>query len=156
MMIYALRKQRATIYELKTDSVLYRPTRRSDKLFLANLRYKDMAELRDKVEPTTSGMRRLNVRHPLPAYVSEDPVFRVNPAGDRDPMKMEPGCPRRSAVLRYAPPIWRELTKAEATRRVLHGESLAVHGIAGTGKTTYMKEVVEELKGLGNKNRHLR
>ena len=72
-MIFALRKARATIYEIKTDSCLYRPTRRSDKLFLANLRYKDMAKLRDLCEKPTGGEKRLNERCALPDYVSEDP-----------------------------------------------------------------------------------
>ena len=49
-MIFALRKARATIFEIKTDSCLYRPTRRSDKLFLPNLRYTDMAKIRDLCE----------------------------------------------------------------------------------------------------------
>jgi hypothetical protein len=32
---------------------------------------------------------------------------------------------------------------------VLHGESLSVRGIAGTGKSTFLRECVEELRGLG-------
>ena len=64
---------------------------------------------------------------------------------------MDPSVPRRSASLQHAPPIWQNLNKEEATRRVINGESLAVIGIAGTGKTTYVKKLVEELKALGRK-----
>lgn len=151
-MIFALRKARATIYEIKTDSCLYRPTRRSDKLFLSNLRYKDMAKIWDLWEKPTQGERRLNDRFTLPDYPSEDPVYRANPAEEQDPMKTEPSCPRRNATLQCVPPsgAW-ELTKEEATRRVLHSESLAVHGIAGVGKSTFVKGLVEELKASGKK-----
>ncbi len=60
-------------------------------------------------------------------------------------MKMEPGIPRRQVVLNYAPKVWRDMEKEEAKRRVLHGESILVRGIAGVGKSHWLKECVEEL-----------
>jgi hypothetical protein len=66
-----------------------------------------------------------------------------------DPMKMEPGIPRRQVVLNYAPKVWRDMDKEEAMRLVMHGESLIVEGIAGTGKSTFLQECVQELRALG-------
>ena len=100
-MLYALKQQRAQIYEIKTDSVLYRPSRRSDKTLLASLCYDNMAKLRDICEKVT-GMRRLNERHALPEYSSRDPVFRVAQAAEEDPMKMHPSVPRRNTLLQLS------------------------------------------------------
>ena len=44
-MLYVLKRQRATIYELKTDSVLYHPTKKA-KSILEEIEFKDL-RLRD-------------------------------------------------------------------------------------------------------------
>jgi len=135
------------VLEIKTDSLLFKPTRRADKELLGRLRFKDLA-VRDlfEKEPKT---RRLNEYHELPTHASEALAFRVQPATEDDLMKISPGHPRRTTVLQYAPKVWRDMDKEEAKRRVLHGESLLVLGIAGTGKSTFCKECVEELRSLG-------
>ena len=46
-MLYALKRQRATIYELKTDSVLYRPLKRAKTDALGALTFRDL-RLRDR------------------------------------------------------------------------------------------------------------
>ena len=43
----------------------------------------------------------------------------------------------------------RELDVTEAARRVINGESLLCQGIAGTGKTTCVQGLVQELRALG-------
>ena len=60
-MLYVLKQQRATIYELKTDSVLYRPLKRATKC-LENLEYKDLA-VRAVFE--IASQRRLDEYHKL-------------------------------------------------------------------------------------------
>ena len=114
-MLFALHKQRATIFEIKTDSCLHRPTRRKDRLFLANLRYQDMATIRDTCEKKTNDERRLNDKHALlPEYASEDLVYRANAAGEKNPLKMEPSCPKRPVTV---------------PRRGLPGTVVTLHGV---------------------------
>jgi hypothetical protein len=43
----------------------------------------------------------------------------------------------------------RKLCEVEAARRVINGESLLCEGVAGTGKTTYIQGLVQELRALG-------
>ena len=52
-MLYALRRQRATIYELKTDRVLYRPLKRARTDALETLTFRGL-RLRDRFEPAGS------------------------------------------------------------------------------------------------------
>jgi hypothetical protein len=141
-----LRKQRSTIFQIKTDSVLFKPTRRA-KDILGTLAFKDLA-VRDAFEDSR-GARRLNEYHALPTHSSTLPVFRVDPAQEADPMKMEPSRPQRAGEYRHSYKTWQDLDKEEAKRRVLHGESLFVQGVAGTGKSHFVKECVEELVALG-------
>ena len=78
---------------------------------------------------------------PIP---SDDTVFRVAPATEADLMRCEPDVPKRSAETPRVPELaWRELSQEQAMERVLvRGESLITLGIAGTGKTTLLKELV--------------
>jgi hypothetical protein len=54
--------------------------------------------------------------------------------------------PQRNATLEIQPRVWTDLTEDEAFTRVLHGQSLLVLGIAGTGKTHYIKDLVARLR----------
>jgi hypothetical protein len=145
--IYALKRQRATIYEFKTDSILYRPLKRArhDVLDTVSLRGLD---LRDHFEKT-SGERRLNDHHHLPTIDSDELVFRVDAASERDPMKMDPKRPCRDADYVHRQSMMRELDEDEARKRVASGESLLVEGIAGVGKTHFIQSLVQELRAQG-------
>ncbi len=69
-MIYALKRQRSTSYEFKTDSVLFRPLKRARTEALETLRFRDL-DLRDRFEPCR-GERRLDDYHTL------TPLTRMN------------------------------------------------------------------------------
>ena len=79
-------------------------------------------DLRDHFEKT-SGERRLNDHHHLPTIDSDELVFRVADATERDPMKMYPKRPCRDADYVHRLSGMRELDEEEARRRVASGES---------------------------------
>ncbi len=145
-MLYCLKRQRAICYELKTDSVLYRPLKRARTDALETLRFRDL-RLRERFEPC--GQRRLNEYCSLPLADSEDLVFRVADAVERDLLRMNPKRPARDADYVHRQPVMRELDQEEATRRALAGESLLIEGIAGTGKSHFTMALVEQLRALG-------
>ncbi len=95
-LIYCLKRQRCTIYEFKTESVLNRPPKRARTCALATLRFRDL-RLRDLFEP--AGQRRLDEYCSLPVPDSDDLVFRVAAATEADMLKMNPG-PRGRRRLR--------------------------------------------------------
>ena len=145
--IYALKRQRATIYEFKTDSVLYRPLKRSRHDVLETVCLRNL-DLRDHFEKT-SGERRLNDHHDILTIDSDELVFRVADATERDPMNMDPKRPRRDADYVHRQSVMLELDEDEARKRVARGESLIVEGIAGVGKTHFMQPLVQELRAQG-------
>jgi hypothetical protein len=146
-MIYVLQKQRATIHEIKTDSCLYRPLKRA-RPCLETLAYKDL-RVRDIFEP--AGQRRLDEAHRLTIHGSEQYVYRVAPAVEKDLMRMVPQMPERSVSIQILPRIWKDLNEEDATQAVYHGGSLLVNGIAGTGKTHFMKTLVARLRTDGKR-----
>jgi hypothetical protein len=145
--IYVLKRQRATIYEFKTDGVLYRPLKRSRHDVLETVCLRNL-DLRDHFEKT-SGERRLNDHHDILTIDSDELVFRVADATERDPMKMDPKRPCRDADYVHRQSVMLELDEDEARKRVARGESLIVEGIAGVGKTHFMQSLVQELRAQG-------
>ena len=75
-MLYCLKQQRCTIYECKTDSVLYRPLKRRKTNVLQELTFRNLSSLRDEFE-LSNGSRRLNEFTSLPPVPSNDKPFRV-------------------------------------------------------------------------------
>ena len=146
-MLYVLKQQRATIYELKTDSVLYRPLKRAKKC-LEHLQYKDLA-VRAVFE--IASQRRLDQYYLLESPSEVENVFGVNEAVENDLMKMQPNGPKRQGTYRHEDFQWNDVNTEEAERLVINGQSLLVLGIAGTGKSTFVKKLVESLKQLKNK-----
>ena len=110
-MIYVLQKQRATIHEIKTDSCLYRPLKRA-RPCLETLAYKDL-RVRDIFEP--AGQRRLDEAHRLTIHESEQFVHRVEPAVEKDLMRMVPALPERAVSLQIRPRIWKDLSGKSAS-----------------------------------------
>ena len=147
-MLYCLRRQRATIYEIKTDSCLYRPLKRA-KPILEELTFNKL-HVRDIFEPAEAGQMRLDQLYTPLLSDSELLVYKVEDATERDLMKMNPAPPKRhTEPLTWWPLTWRELTEEDATAEVLSGRSLYIKGIAGVGKTHLAKQLVEQLKALG-------
>lgn len=142
-MLLALRSAGAVPYELKTDSVLYQPKKRR-RVELDQLRFRDLDTLYTKSEPRA---RRPPVQ--IQAICSEDFPFRKAAARENDLMKMDPQPPQRRVWLTLAQRCWNTVNAEEGERRALAGQGLMVMGIAGTGKTTFCKGIVERLQAQG-------
>ncbi len=149
-MIYSLRQARAVVYEFKTDSVLYKPLKRTPPK-LAELRFRDLDTLRNQLEPSAQGARRLDERHLVSPIPSDELPFRVLAATQRDLMKSTPQLPSRAWSLVERPRAWTTLAAEEAERLVLSGESLLCLGVAGCGKTFFLQGVVERLRAEGKR-----
>jgi hypothetical protein len=146
-MLYALKRQRSVVFQMKTDSCLFRPIKRARTEVLENLTFRDL-DLRERFEPCR-GERRLNDYHSLIVPESDELVYKVADATERDLMQMNPGLPKRDVRYEHSQPAMREIDREEATRRVLSGESLLVEGIAGTGKTFFVQQLISSLRALG-------
>ncbi len=96
--LYELKQSRCVVLELKTDSVLYRPLKRT-RPRLVGLTFRDLDTLRDKHEPALK-MRRLNQHCLMTAIPADEAVYRVQEAVERDPLKCNP-----SAGLSPPPPV---------------------------------------------------
>ena len=116
---------------------------------MADLRFRDLDTLRAQLEPSARGARRLDERHLVSPIPSDEVVFRVMAATEADLMKSTPQLPSRTWDLKELSRNWRTLSADEAEGRALDGESLVVHGVAGTGKTTFLQGVVERLRASG-------
>ena len=82
-MLYCLCKSRAPIYEIKTDSVLYRLSRNRDVLDPMSL--EDAARVREVFEGRNQ--RRNNQYYtPTASCTSKDKIFRVQDAVESDLM----------------------------------------------------------------------
>jgi hypothetical protein len=67
-------------------------------------------------------------------------------------MRSRGAMPRRDAgALVPANLIWRDLSEEEAARLVLAGGSLAIEGVAGTGKSTWVGALATEIAASGRK-----
>ncbi len=145
--LFELKQSRAIVYELKTDSVLYKPLKRT-RPRLDSLTFRDLDTLRDLHEPAPK-MRRLDQYCLMSAIHSDDTPYRVQAAVEKDPLKCNPGLPKRTWDLAPNPRVWQHLQQEEGERRVMEGSSLLVLGIAGTGKTFFIQGVTERLRGQG-------
>ena len=138
--LYCLKRLRAPVYELKTDSILYRPAKRAKKS-LADIAYETCHLTRDHFEG--SGNRRLDEACPLPPSLGRGNIFRVNAATDDDFLQCNPKKPMRGNVFALEPPMWRNLSREEAEHRILRGESVLVEGCPGTGNIHTCQGFVE-------------
>ncbi len=147
--IHELQQSRAVIYEFKTDSVLYKPLKRTGTR-LATLAFRDLDTLRETYEPRAQKRLRPmwfpEQEFLMTACPSDEKVYRVQVAKEGDPLKSNPGLPERAWDLLLPARAWALLDPEEGERRVLDGGSLLVTGIAGTGKTTYVRGIVERLR----------
>jgi len=81
-MIYALKNTGCTIYEFKTDSILYGPLQRK-KPELQLLTFNNLHTLRERYEPALKKTKRLDEHCKMTATSSEALVFRVMPPRKR-------------------------------------------------------------------------
>ena len=150
-MLYCLKKVRAPVWEFKVDSVLFTlPARR--ECCIGELTHKDLTHLRDMFE--LPGFRRLDQYCIMAGCNEAVKVFRVTKASETDLMKGEATIPTRKDTDPYSHTTreWCCLTEREAEAKVLNeGASLFCQGIAGTGKTHYMKGLIARLRALGKK-----
>ena len=128
--LYALKRLRCPVHEIKTDSILYRPAKRA-KLSIASLTYETVHSARDMYEGRA---QRLNQGCTLPPWQGTGPVFRVQTATEDDFLKCNPKKPTRGHELSITTAPWQELSIEEAEHRVLAGQSILVEGAPGTGK----------------------
>ena len=92
MIYYCLKRERATIYEFKTDSVLHRPLKRRKTNVLLELTFRDLSTLRDRYEGRNNRLNQHSVVTPIP---SDDKVYRVAKATEADLMCCEPDVRRQ-------------------------------------------------------------
>jgi hypothetical protein len=138
-MILVLRRQRASIYECKTDSVLFKPRQRQT---LHELKLSDLGSLQGH-------SLRIDQYWPKLPTRGNELAFRVNPATPADYLQTSPELPRRACELALAPRAWHEPSRL--AERVVGGNSLLVLGLAGTGKTHLMRELVAHLRARGKR-----
>ena len=149
-MLYILKQSRGIPYEIKTDSVLYRPLKRQRRCLLAETCFSDLSNLRDIYEG--GRQNRLNSYHAVRPIPNGERPFRVEKAKDEDKLQCEPNGPERTWALNLQPRVWADLTEETAAQRVMdRGCGLLVLGIAGTGKTHWMRNLVEQLRTAGRK-----
>ena len=139
--LYVIRKQNGTIFQLRTDGVLYSVGKRA-KGVLETLTHKDL-RVRDLFEP--AGQRRLDEHCTLSLPVNSDArVFRVYSAAERDVITTEVRPPRRESTLELPSFVWRDLDALEAERAIVNGKGLMVYGLPGVGKSHFCKLMVEK------------
>ena len=118
--MYALKRLRNPVLELKTDSILYRAPKRA-KLNVASLTYENVHSTRDLFEGRA---QRLNQGCTLPPWQGTGPVFRVQTASQDDFLKCNPKKPARPHDLSLTTETWRELSMEDAEHRVLASQSI--------------------------------
>ena len=87
---------------------------------------------------------RLNEFAAMTPMDGDETVFRVQAAVDKDRLHIDPSYPTRSWEVELPNTAWNDLTASQAEEAVLNGESLLVEGIAGTGKTTFIRALSRE------------
>lgn len=149
-MLYALKQSRAIVYELKTDSCLYRPPKRRKTQILEDIKYKDLHTLRGRFEGEARHKYRLDEHSSMHPSEALEKVFRVQEATEDDLFKCNPNRPARKCKLVFSIRSWHDLSVAEAEGKVIvKGQSLLVLGSPGTGKTTLLQGITERPRSLG-------
>ena len=115
-MLFCLQRQGARVYEIKTDSVLYRPLKRAKKV-LQNLEFKDMSQIRCQFDAVKQ--RRLDQFVQMPVSTSCETVYRVGTVTESDLMKMQPQGPKREVLYEHEEFEWKDLTETEAEEAVM-------------------------------------
>ena len=145
-MLYALKQSRCILYELKTDSALFRLPKRRKTCVLQDIKYHDLHALRDRFE---GRQNRLNEYCAMCPSQSEENVFRVQNAVEEDLLKTNPKRPSRSCKLNVKSIQWNDLSTVDAESKVIvKNQSLLVLGSPRTGETTLLQGSTERLRSL--------
>jgi hypothetical protein len=91
--LYELKQNLYVVQQFKTDSVLYRPLKRT-RPRLANLTFRDLDTLRDLHEQALK-MRRLNQHCLMTTIPADEAVYTIQVATESDPLKCDPSLPQR-------------------------------------------------------------
>ena len=147
-MLYALRRSRCIVYELKTDSCLYRPPKRRKASVLEFITYQNLNTLRCRFEGPQNRINEYCAM--LCAPQCEERIFRVQEATEDDLLKGNPRRPSRSFKLALKKVHWNDLSIEEAESKVItKNQSLLVLGSPGVGKTTLIQGITERLRSIG-------
>ena len=119
---------------------------------MAAIKFRDLDTLRAQYT-SAKGTKKLDSYCLMASIPSDETVYRVHQAEERDKLRVEaPTCPKRRGQQLEGRGAWRDFKiRAEAEAHVLEGGSLLIEGIAGTGKSTFARGVVERLKSMGKK-----
>jgi hypothetical protein len=132
------------VYQLCTDSLLFKPARKRKAACL------DLNGMPFKALRREKGC--LVTQVPLASTDSEDPVFRVEDVKLEKRLLGRHRLPTRDhEVFVFKDRTWTDLDETKAEELVLSGQSLAIFGIAGTGKTTLAKRLIQALIDSGQR-----
>ena len=118
-MLYALKQSRAIVYELKTDSCLYRPPKRRKTQILEDIKYSDLHALRGRFEGEAKTKYRLDEHSSMQPSEALEKVFRVQEATEDDLLKCNPNRPGRSCKLSLKSIQWNDLSMEQAEGKVI-------------------------------------
>ena len=96
-MLYVLKSSRAIPIEIKTDSVISKPLKRS--IDVGQKSFRDLDTLRQQFT-STPGMKKLNQYTMMAAIPPDEKVLKFNTAKERDNMNAVTSCPKRSSTLK--------------------------------------------------------
>ena len=139
---------RKSLGEFKTDSVAFKvPNRKRDAIrkHIEDIRHCDLHAIKDTYAPvatlSASGgerkkQRRLDDTIALVPIASDEPVYRINPTGERDKMVCRPELPQCKEWQVSLPSLeWTDLDPEDTRAHILGGGSCLICGHAGTGKS---------------------
>jgi hypothetical protein len=147
-MLCCCKKQPAAIYELKTDSVLFKPRKRA-KTVLPDITA--ATQVRDLFEPVQAGQVRLDEHFTPLVPVSTDQIYRVSAATPDHLLASNHTLQPRQSAFSLPALVWRDLSEEQAEQCVIDGHSLLVLGMPGAGKTTVCRTFHERLQSLQKK-----
>jgi energy-coupling factor transporter ATP-binding protein EcfA2 len=137
-----------SIYEFKTDSILFDPGRHANKIkdALESTTFGDLPGLYNTLLGVSASQKRLDEHCRVDGVVSDNKVFRCYEATETDRLH----CKRQLPVTVAASPDIREEWKdVDPHATIEKGESLLILGPPGTGKSTLTCELVKALEERG-------
>ena len=146
-----LRVPQRCIKSVKTDCVVVQglePGRRRRVLGIADTCFKDLANLRRKYEKPGKNQMQLDDAYAMASREDdEDPVFRYGEGSVLQGFYKEPVMDAREPEPVMA---WRDLNEADALAAATE-EGLLVLGPPGTGKTHWVRSLVQRLREQGKR-----
>ena len=114
---------------------------------ISDVRYCDVHSLRETFMPVAKRQQRLDDTIPLMPIASDECVLRIHDMEQREAMMSRPELPKRGGWKVEVPSLeWTDLIPEDARAHILGGGSCLISGPAGSGKSTLVKSIVEELR----------